>query len=216
MFSSWVSDCAVLEYLDPSAEASREALLDEAPKEEERDVAARVPEEEVQRRVQEARDAARLEVEQRLRMELDRERKEVDLKLTKTLHQFAQERASYFNRVEAEVVQLALAIARKVLQREAALDPTLLAALVRVALERMQNGRPTRVVIPPEEFDRWRALGHNEAGAPHWEAVADDTLKPGDCVVETELGHANFGFEAQLMGIEESFTALMAHKPDRT
>ena len=216
MFSSSFSDCAVLEYLDPCAEASRLALLDESPMENEGEVVAGVPEEEVQRRVQEARDAAMLEAEQRLRMELDRERKESELKLTKNLHQFEQERASYFNRVEAEVVQLALAIARKVLQREAALDPTLLAALVRVALERMQNGRSIRVLIPPEEVDRWRALGHNEAGAPHWEAVADHALKLGDCVVETELGRANFGFEAQLLEIEESFAALMAHKPDRT
>lgn len=216
MFNSSISHCAVLEYPDPCAESVSPALPEDAAEEAAEEGVVGVPEEEVQRRVREARDAAVLEIEVRLRAEFERERNETELQLTRSLHQFAKERVGYFSRVEAEVVQLALAIARKILQRETALDPTLLAALVRVALERMQNGRAVRVFVPPAEVDRWRGLGENEAGAAHWEAVADDALKPGDCVVETELGRANFGFEAQLLEIEDSFAALLAHKPDRT
>lgn len=215
MFSSSMSNCAMLEYRDPYAEASPQALLDESSAHSE-EIAPGVPEEEVQRRVREAHDAAAFEAEERLHAELERERKEVERQLARNLQQFTQERTSYFKRVEAEVVQLTLAIARKILQRETALDPTLLGALVRVALDRMQGGRSVRVIVSPEEFDRWRLLGQTEAGASHWETVADDALKPGECVVETELGRADFGFEAQLMEIEESFAALLAHKPDHT
>ena len=43
---------------------------------------------------------------------------------------------------------------------------------------------------------------------------SDDALSPGDCIVETELGTANFGFEAQLRDVEESFAQLLAHRPD--
>lgn len=216
MFRSSIFHCAVLEYPDPCAEVPSQALLEEPSDEIAKEIAVGVTEEEVQRRVREARDAAVFEVEEQLRAELARERTEAELQLIRNLHQFARERTGYFNRVEGEVVQLALAIARKILQREAALDPTLLAALVRVALERMQGGRAVRVLVSPPELDRWRGLGKTEAGVSHWEAVADDALKLGECVVETELGRANFGFEAQLLEIEESFAALLAHKPDRT
>ena len=61
------------------------------------------------------------------------------------LKEFEQQRADYFRRVESEVVRLALAIARKVLHREAQMDPLLLAGVVRVALDQMQAG--SRVVL---------------------------------------------------------------------
>src|SRR5271165_4054810 len=48
------------------------------------------------------------------------------------LRDFESRRDDYFRRVEPEVVRLALAIARKVLHREAQMDPLLLAGVVRV------------------------------------------------------------------------------------
>src|SRR5271155_1118702 len=54
--------------------------------------------------------------------------------LTAALAQFTRDRASYFQKVEGEVVQLALSIARKILHREAQIDPLLLAGIVRGAL----------------------------------------------------------------------------------
>ncbi len=54
--------------------------------------------------------------------------------LAAALAEFTLDRATYFQKVEGEVIQLALAIARKILHREAQLDPLLLAGIVRVAL----------------------------------------------------------------------------------
>ena len=65
--------------------------------------------------------------------------------VSSALKEFAHQRADYFRRVESEVVRLALAIARKVLHREAQLDPLLLTGVVRVALDQMQAG--TRVLV---------------------------------------------------------------------
>jgi len=52
---------------------------------------------------------------------------------------FIEQRNEYFARVEAEVVQLALAIARKILHRESQVDPMLVAALVRIAIDRLHD-----------------------------------------------------------------------------
>lgn len=171
-------------------------------------VSVGVPEDEVERRIQIARDAAVAETSQRLRDEFERATKSAQMKITEAIRQFSEERSEYFKRVEGEVVQLALSVARKILQREAELDPALLAALVRVALDRMQHGSEVRIRVAVEETEYWE-----EVSSSSWKIVADETLNAGDCIVETDLGTANFGFESQLRDMEESFMQLLARRP---
>jgi flagellar assembly protein FliH len=173
-----------------------------------------VPEEEVERRIQIARDAAVAEANQEARIESERARETAQKKVAEVIREFSDKRAEYFRTAESEVVHLALSIARKILQREAELDPTLLSALVKIAVDRMQCGSAIRIRVAPEDAERWRRYGHGNTDSARWEIVADEALDPGDCIVDTELGTANFGFEAQLRDVEESFMQLLAHRPD--
>src|SRR5258708_34300449 len=59
--------------------------------------------------------------------------------MLKTLKIFEEERAQYYRRMEGETVELALAVARKVLHREAQVDRVVLAGVVRVALEKISG-----------------------------------------------------------------------------
>ena len=139
-----------------------------------------------------------------------REEAQRQTQVTATLQAFATERATYFQRVETEVVQLALSIARKILQREAELDPTLVSALVRIALDRLNAGPIVRVRLTPEELAQWPQMEN----APYrCEMVPDKTLQVGDCIVETEMGEANFGLEAQLKEVEQGLFDLLARRP---
>src|SRR5207302_10159390 len=88
---------------------------------------------------QERSDGAR-EVEQRIRQEYEGKLESLQRSLAKAIEEFQVQRSEYFARVEAEVVQLALSIAAKILYREAQVDPMLVAALVRIALEKMGEG----------------------------------------------------------------------------
>lgn len=173
-----------------------------------------VPEDEVERRIQIARDAVIADADCRVRIEGERANQRGQEKVAQALREFSGERAEYFRRVEGEVVQLALAIARKILQREAELDPTLLTALVRIALDRMQAGSVVRIRVAMAEAELWRRCADSSAGSSRWEIVSDETLNCGDCLVETESGTANFGFEAQLRDVEESFAQLLARRPE--
>ena len=172
-----------------------------------------IPEDEVERRIQIARDAAAEEANERLQIECKRVSEDAREKVAEVIREFCVERSEYFRRAEGEVVQLALSIARKILQREAELDPTLLSGLVRIALDRMQCGSEVRIRVATEEAERWRSCQPDKGSSPRWEIVADHTLRPGDCVVETDLGSANFAIEAQLRDVEESFMQLLAHRP---
>ena len=79
-----------------------------------------------------------------------------------------------------------------------------------VQLDRMQAGTEVRMSVVPGEAELWRSLAGDPA---RWQVDEDASLVPGDCLVQTELGGANFGLEAQLCDVEQSFRGLLAHKP---
>lgn len=130
------------------------------------------------------------------------------------LEAFAVQRSRYFRQVEGEVVQLALAVARKILQREAALDPTLLHGLVRVALDRVGAEGAVRIRLSPEGLHHWTERQDEGSAVYRYELVADPTLAPGDCLIETDRGFASCGIAEQLKGIEQSFCDLLARRPE--
>lgn len=134
--------------------------------------------------------------------------------LNETLRQFAEQRESYFERVESEVVQLALSIARKVLHREAQIDPLLLTGIVRVALDSLNEGTHVRLRTNPQEVLLWRDHFSNTSGvASVPEILGDASLEAGRCVLETDLGSTTISLETQLKEIEQGFLDLLKHRP---
>ena len=134
--------------------------------------------------------------------------------LTKALEDFAREREAYFCRVEAEVVKLAVGIARKILHREVQVDPLLLAGVVRVALEKMAAGTSARLRVHPDHVYAWHDFFANQQDhRPVPELLGDTTLGMGHCVLETALGTTELTLEAQLAEIERGFFDLLAQRP---
>ncbi len=71
------------------------------------------------------------------------------------------------------MVRLALAIARKVLHREAQLDPLLLAGVVRVALDQMQAGSRVLLRTSPDAAEPGGSSAPNIAGTgKRWKSLA--------------------------------------------
>lgn len=130
------------------------------------------------------------------------------------LQEFAARRDNYFRRVETEIVRLALAIARKVLHREAQMDPLLLTGVVRVALDQMQAD--TRVVLrtSSESAELWRKFCERHSQGRHMvEVVADSTLDGEHCVLEAEVGNSDISLDSQLQEIESGFFDLLRERP---
>lgn len=119
------------------------------------------------------------------------------------IERFAQERDRYFHAAEPEVVRLALAVARRILRREAERDPLLLMGAVRAALGQILGSTEVRLRVPAADLDLWtegiNLLPHLSV-KPKIEAGVDMQL--GDCVIETDLGTADLGMHAQLGEIE--------------
>jgi flagellar assembly protein FliH len=160
-----------------------------------------------------ARDEAVAETEKRLAKEYEAKSEADAAKILQTVELFKAERKSYFSRVESEVVQLALAIASKVLHREAQVDPMLVAALVRVAVDKLHDGSSVSLRISPAQAAKWTAYLANPLNGSSIAVIEDTNLGPDDCILETDLGSANFSIDAQMKEIEQGFFDLLAQRP---
>ena len=134
--------------------------------------------------------------------------------LAAALAQFTRDRAAYFQKIEGEVVQLALSIARKILHRESQLDPLLLAGIVRVALEKIEGATGVVLRVHPQNSANWRrylATQFEPADLP--EIVDDPSQAPDSCQLETAMGTAAFGLDIQLKEIEQGLMDVLAARP---
>jgi flagellar assembly protein FliH len=119
---------------------------------------------------------------------------------------FAEQRDRYLQAVEHEAVGLALAIAARILRREAQMDPLLLTGAVRVALGQLSGSTQVRLRVPGAELDLWTetiALLSKLRVKPS--VVPGEGMRLGDCTIETELGSVDLGIRAQLGEIEHGF-----------
>lgn len=157
----------------------------------------------------EGRRAARAEMEAEMRACVAQER----TRLVSAVEQFRAARERYFAEVEQEVVKLALAIAARVLHREAQIDPLLLTGAVRVALEKMADRTGVVLHVAGQDVDAWeRAFATIEA-SERPRVTGDVQLQRGECMLETKMGTVELGVSVQLEEIEKGFFDLLHHRP---
>jgi flagellar assembly protein FliH len=164
-------------------------------------------------RIARERASAAGDAEQRLRNEYEKKLVAARASIATALTDFEQERDKYYARVEAEIVQLALAIAAKILHREAQVDPMLVASLVRIAIENMREGSSVTIRVCPGKGEIWREYFAGNTSVSKIDVIEDSKLINGYCLIETELGSANFGIEKQLKEVEQGFFDLLALRP---
>ena len=102
---------------------------------------------------------------------------------------------------EAQVVDLALAIARELALRSADQDRDVAVRLASAALEEL--GRSTRVVMRVSPTDRtdldtWLAALPDRASHPTIVLTEDEALAPGELIAETDLGKVDARLETRL------------------
>lgn len=170
--------------------------------------------EQIAAREKRAREAGRQEAITEARKNFEEQLSRERVAIAAAIEQFRQDRTQYYEKVEQEVVQLALAIARKILHREAQLDPMLMAGLVRVALEKIEAATGVVVSVNPQLAAEWRhyfSLHMDPGDIP--EILEDPALDPGRCVLQTSMGTTELGVEVQLKEIEQGLMDLLASRP---
>ena len=169
---------------------------------------------EAARQLAQTLEAARAEGEARARILFEEQIARERQQLCDAIRSFARERDGYYQKVEGEVVQLALAIARKILHREAQMDPLVLAGIVRVALDKLESNTGVMVRVHPQNATEWRDFfSRNLESRDLPEVIEDPTLPTDRCTLQTSLGTTALGVDLQLKEIEQGLMDLLAHRP---
>jgi flagellar assembly protein FliH len=156
-----------------------------------------IPEEEALLRITEARAEGAREGREEARGELAA----ACAALSQALLEIAPLKEKLMHEAEEDLLKLAVGIARKVMLRELATDPRVLAGLVRGALETASATDEIAVRLNPDQYPlvaECRELQELAQGERSISFKADPAIPPAGCVVETVRGTLDAGIDAQL------------------
>jgi flagellar assembly protein FliH len=123
-------------------------------------------------------------------------------RLGRTIAEISGLRARLRREAETDLIQLALAIAQRILRRELAVDPDALHGLIMGALEKLQGQEICRVrVFPAHMAVLKKCLEQANAGSGV-EIIADASREPGTVIFETERGGLDASIQSQLREID--------------
>lgn len=115
-----------------------------------------------------------------------------------TLEELSTLRDAMVRQSEQELVQLAVAIARRILRREVAVDPQLIGALAHVALERVGSAIPAVIRLHPEDYAIVSAQQSADWAGRQVQVLPDPSVSRGGCLVESEFGYIDASVDAQV------------------
>lgn len=120
-------------------------------------------------------------------------------RLTETLDELANLRRTIASDAEHDLVRLALAVAKRVVQREVQLDGDLVAALAHVALERLDARRgPATIKMHPDDVAQVSPRIGADWDRAAIRLVADASVARGGCIVESGNGRVDATLDGQL------------------
>ena len=171
----------------------------------------RTLERESEERLQEAFGRGLHEGDTSVRQQFGAEVSSTLARLARSIEEISGLRQRFRHEAEAEVVKLAVAIARRVLHRELTVDSDALLGVVKAALTKMDSRELHQIRIHP---DHAAALQHNlhQLGLPaRVEVIADPGLEPGAVILDTARGALDASVQTQLSEIERGFADLVRY-----
>ena len=122
-------------------------------------------------------------------------------KLVATLDDLVRVRDQMIRHTEKQMVQLSLAVARRVVHREVSIDPTAMLTMMRVVLERVSDAARVSVRLNPADHQAVTAALADSPTSDQVAVTADPRVPRGGCKVESEYGDIDAGVDAQIQEI---------------
>jgi flagellar biosynthesis/type III secretory pathway protein FliH len=144
------------------------------------------------------------------------EQRESILRLAQIAQRAHTDAREYARVLERQIVQLALAVAQKVIEREVEADPTIVLDVVQSAINEVQDATSVHVRVHPEDYGliepHWHSIGRNSLGEPII-LVADERVEPGGCLIETSIGHVDGQISTRFKQVANLFGSLLDGEP---
>lgn len=160
---------------------------------------------------QQAREAGLAEGLEKGKQTVIAELENVIQKLRHAYMDIEKYRKALYQKAEKETVDLSLAVARKIIGQEIALDRQIVLNVVKGALDKVIDHDKVKIRINPQDLDAVQTALYEFI--PHVEKLenvnfeSDAAITPGGCVVETNFGTVDARLENQVEQIESAFTA---------
>ena len=135
-------------------------------------------------------------------------------RLTQAIEELAALKGDVLHRAERQVVQLAMAVAHRILQRELDVDRGLLLAMARVALDRLDEHTAATIRLHPDDHAVIMAAPERTWTSEHVQVVADPVIARGGCLVQTDFGLMDVGLDGQFTELARTLLGESDH--DRT
>lgn len=133
--------------------------------------------------------------------------------LQQGLLQLTNLRQDMYQSIENEVVDLALAIARKVICREIEVDKEVVVCVAREALAKVEAPGKIKIKLNPSDLEFINETKYQISeligNIDNVTLEAEKSIQSGGCVIETDLGEIDARIENQLQAVEESFRAAL-------
>lgn len=111
--------------------------------------------------------------------------------------------------MEKESVELALAIARKIVCHEVATNKEVVLSVVREALKKVMGHEKIKIKVNPADFQFIEStkfkLSSLVEDIENAEIEEDEKITSGGCVIETDFGDIDARIDRQLKAVEEAF-----------
>ncbi len=135
--------------------------------------------------------------------------------LQQGLLQLENLRRDNYDSIEKEVVELALAIARKVICREIKMDKDVVVCVAREALAKVDDSANITIKMNPDDLqfinETKYQLSDLIENIENVSLTAENNVPSGGCVIETDFGEIDARIENQLQAVEESFQSAIEH-----
>lgn len=144
------------------------------------------------------------------------EQKDTTIRLGALLHDIVADNEGFVRGMENDIVELVLAVAEKVVGREARTDPAIIVSVVRSALNEIHDASEVRIRAHPDDVailePRWQEMLPRRV-AERSELLADELVERGGVVVETQIGYVDSQIKTRLQQVINTFQAVLDGEP---
>jgi len=133
--------------------------------------------------------------------------------LQEVLLQLNDIRKETYRKIEKEVVELALAIAKQVICQEITIDRDIVVCVAKEALAKIEDPGGVKIKMSPSDLqfikETRSQLSNMIENIENVTLEAAENIQSGGCIIETDLGEIDARIEKQLLAVEESFRTAM-------
>ncbi len=127
--------------------------------------------------------------------------------LAEMLSGFVSLKKDLLGQYEVQLLDLAMAIARKIVHQELSQNPEVIAAIVRETIREMPTKGPITLRVHPDDYqvlkDTLPALQADFEQLEQVQLIASEGLVRGSCILETPVGQVDAGLNARFAEIHD-------------